>query len=305
MSVHLQMKLTAAGNTALFTAVGTGVDLELTHIQLGSGNRVPDGTEATLVTPEEFSAIAGGGLIGTNQIRMTALFSSAETYNVSEVGVWSGEPGVSGSILFAYYSTASGYFATKDSAANFMFTHDMTISDASAITIVVDGTGAAALLVLHESAANPHDQYVTDDEMTAAFSVHAADSDPHPGYMTHSEDAAIMAAHVAASDPHPGYTTAAELAAAVDAAVGLGSSGQTWQNVAGSRTSNTVYQNTTGKPIMVLAWDSVDVGVVKIGATPTPDIVVGQNPMVIPNGWYYMLYMTTSVSILTWWELRG
>ena len=34
----------------------------------------------------------------------------------------------------------------------------------------------------------------------------------------------------------------------------LGGTGQTWQNLTGSRALSTTYTNTTGKPIVVLTW---------------------------------------------------
>ena len=41
-------------------------------------------------------------------------------------------------------------------------------------------------------------------------------------------------------------------AASYDTALGGAGSGQTWQDVSGSRANNTAYQNTTGRPIVVL-----------------------------------------------------
>jgi hypothetical protein len=91
-------------------------------------------------------------------------------------------------------------------------------------------------------------------------------------------------------------------------ATGIGS-GQTWQNVLGSRSRNTNYTNSTGKPIMVNVWindfggsanlicDSVNISFI--------NGVAGQGASlsgIIPNGSVYQV--DTSESIDGWAELR-
>jgi hypothetical protein len=85
--------------------------------------------------------------------------------------------------------------------------------------------------------------------------------------------------------------------------------GQTWQNVASSRSQGTTYTNSTGKPIMVS---------VTVNASPSTStfyidgsivsIIGGDNNntspfnFIIPNGSTYKV--TTSYGIPYWWELR-
>src|SRR5690606_10838726 len=88
----------------------------------------------------------------------------------------------------------------------------------------------------------------------------------------------------------------------------IGSSVQSWSNVIGSRSSGTVYQNSTGCPIMVSisganATSQVSVngtsGWVTVGA-PVSDSRQMQS-FIVPNGHYYR---STSSSFENWAELR-
>lgn len=147
----------------------------------------------------------------------------------------------------------------------------------------------------------------TSSDITSAVAAHAAAADPHPGYVTTAEGAALITAHKAESDPHPTYTTAAELAAAIAAipapsVSGIGSS-QTWQDVSGSRDVGTVYQNTTGKPIMVSAVDTAGGNNVSVGVTSTP-VTVTFGAVIIPNLWYYVLPTNGGATTSIWAELR-
>ncbi len=109
--------------------------------------------------------------------------------------------------------------------------------------------------------------------------------------------------------------TPAGVAAAIAAGAGLGV-GQTWQDVGASRVVNTVYQNTTGKPIQVMLY-SAGVGgdgaiqshAISFGATSDVPFSIGSSghsemsdtlQLVVPNGWYYK---ATDIGAV-WYELR-
>ena len=90
--------------------------------------------------------------------------------------------------------------------------------------------------------------------------------------------------------------------------------GQTWQNVSGSRTHNTTYQNTTGRAIQLsitttaISQDfdfqvSAD-GLTWLNAQRIGGIYVNHIAHVIPNGWYYRLAISTETGITYWLELR-
>lgn len=95
--------------------------------------------------------------------------------------------------------------------------------------------------------------------------------------------------------------------------------GQTWQNVGASRATNTSYQNTSGRPIMVavdhyassvVAGNGVQVS--SNGSTwlqlhfMTGGSARVGTQFVVPNNWYYRLFTTGSSGFVndTWLELR-
>ena len=170
MSISLQFKLTQAGQSAAFNATNTGLSLNLTHVEVGSGNKTPTGLETALVTPVASVGIAAGFSVSPSQIRMTAVFSGAASFAVREVGLWSGVPGAAGSVLVCYWSQASGDLVVKASGVDFVFSHDMVIDSAVAsgsLTVVADPAQAAvlAMVAMHEQSPDPHKQYTTSVEV--------------------------------------------------------------------------------------------------------------------------------------------
>lgn len=164
MSVALQFKLTQTGQAAVWNANNTGTSLNLTHIQFGSGNRAPSGTETALLAPQQAVAIAAGFSVSSTQIRMSAIFSGNQNYVVREVGLWAGDPAVGGSKLVGYWSQAAGDLAMKSPGVDFIFSHDMTLDaavPAGSLTILADTAQSAmlAMITAHESKADPHPQY--------------------------------------------------------------------------------------------------------------------------------------------------
>lgn len=98
---------------------------------------------------------------------------------------------------------------------------------------------------------------------------------------------------------------------------GVGS-GQTWQDVAGSRVVGTSYQNTTGRPIMVaLTASNTSLNSnIQVSADNSSWITVGrsvgvssggQNAFIVPSTWYYRVQApgggTTTIG--SWAELRS
>lgn len=96
---------------------------------------------------------------------------------------------------------------------------------------------------------------------------------------------------------------------------GVGTGSQTWQNVAGSRTSGVTYTNTTGKPIMVSIsatvlntsiWIAYVSGIVVIynngsGATSNAPMT---GTFIVPNGANYSLSVSGGSTVAYWAELR-
>lgn len=180
MSVALQFKLTQTGQAAVWNANNTGTSLNLTHIQFGSGNRAPSGTETALLNPQQAVAIAAGFSVSTTQIRMSAIFSGNQNYVVREVGLWAGDPAVGGSKLVGYWSQAAGDLAMKSPGVDFIFSHDMTLDaavPAGSLTILADNAQSAmlAMITAHEAKADPHPQYTTNAEVNALIEARVGD----------------------------------------------------------------------------------------------------------------------------------
>lgn len=103
-------------------------------------------------------------------------------------------------------------------------------------------------------------------------------------------------------------STPAQVAAVLNGLVGVGA-GQSWQNVAASRAANTVYQNTTGRPILVAIMQSGDGNNVYVSNDNANWIAVGcgsgnsgeknTTTIVVPNGHYYQ-----ANGFQRWSELR-
>lgn len=159
------MTITNVGFQAIFNANNTGVELNLTHLQLGSGQRTTDKSETTLVSPIQFQAITAAERPSLNQVRMSAVFPITQTYDICEIGIWAGEPGTSGSVLFAYWASPDGKLVTTAPGVDFVFTHDMMMdqSVADSINVVIDPNASSflSLLNLHlNDAGDPHSQYL-------------------------------------------------------------------------------------------------------------------------------------------------
>lgn len=175
MSISLFFKLTQPGLAACWNAKNTGTTIEITHVQVGSGNRAPDGTEVELLDPREVVAIAAGSRVSPGQVRMTAMFQgNALAYDIAELGLWKGAPGAAGSVLVCYWSQATGVLTSKAAGVDFVFSHDMAISDATAagvITVLADTSLAPALALLteHEAKADPHPGYMRKFKLTDAL----------------------------------------------------------------------------------------------------------------------------------------
>ena len=189
MSVTLQFKLTQAGQAAVWNSTNTGLALSLTHIQFGSGRRAPTGTELALLTPKQAVPIAAGFRVSPTQIRMTAIFGGTENYTISEVGLWAGDPASGTSKLIGYYSQADADLAIKSAGVDFIFSHDMKLDaalPAGSLTILADNSQSAmlAMILAHESAPDPHPQYLlkttylTGGRLTAGAALPTTDIGP-------------------------------------------------------------------------------------------------------------------------------
>lgn len=167
MAINLALSLTLDGKDAFWDANNTGINLDITHLQFGSRNRLTTGEESYLNQPKQAVKIQNGRKIGPEQVRIMATMPGIENYNIAEIGLWSGDPGQPGSILVAYTSVRTGFIAQMVTGIDLVFTYDMVIStaDIDRINIIKD-TGQSSVLSLlaeHELDRGAHPYYVTTD----------------------------------------------------------------------------------------------------------------------------------------------
>ena len=116
----------------------------------------------------------------------------------------------------------------------------------------------------------------------------------------------------AGTETAPRALSAADAREAIVAlALGIG---QTWQDVSGSRSFGTTYQNTTGKPILVAARANMSVaGILEVSPDGSSGwVITGSFPSnspqpniyaIVPPGHYYRATGTVS-NLIMWSELR-
>jgi hypothetical protein len=170
MPAALTPKITNAGLAAAISASGSGLQLAITHVALGTGSysSATSGAAMTaLVAIKEVATIASG-FVGTSgsfsaTVHFPAWTGVPSAYNATEIGFYAGDP-TAGGILFAVYSDPSTTVQARTSASEFLATFNLQLTSvpAGSITINVDPSAAmaAALLAAHVAQTNPHPQYV-------------------------------------------------------------------------------------------------------------------------------------------------
>lgn len=163
--IPVNFRLTTAGAVAAWNNEQNGFDLSLTHVQFGSGNKIIDGSETALIDPRQACLFASNVLVSPTQRRFTSVASGSQQYGISEIGLWQGDPAVSGSVLAFYWSQADGVIGAKYPASDFIFQHDLSFGDAipeGGINIIVDDSALAAYVLMqaHEAHDNPHPAYL-------------------------------------------------------------------------------------------------------------------------------------------------
>ena len=138
---------TEAGYEAVWNARNTGVELELTHLQLGAGYTPMSGAVEVLGDARETASFTSGQRVSATQRRLIATFSDVATaYDVHEIGIWSGVPGESGSILCLYWSQEVDALVNRTPGTDYVWTNNLAIDAALAGSITVTVAPSAAVL---------------------------------------------------------------------------------------------------------------------------------------------------------------
>lgn len=196
-SQPFQPKITQAGLAAAINASNNGVQLPITHIALGTGQKAPDGSETQLVAFKQASPIGGGGRVGPTQCRVHAAFQAGQNddYLCKEVGFYSGNPATGGT-LFAYYSTTDEtkqpiVYVSDQFFVSVSYTLGLAALPADSVTVVVDQDASTALLLIgnHETAEDPHPQYLREVDIDVNGIILAAKKAVYPvGSLFHTKE---------------------------------------------------------------------------------------------------------------------
>lgn len=177
-ALTLQFSLTQSGQQSIFTQNNLGLQLNLTHLQAGSGQYAATGLETKLKTPVQAVTLADGGRSADGlSINMLAVLEGTSNFPIGELGLWAGDPSLPSSVLVAVWSETksqiaaklglaagydpnTAYIGFKSSGSAWQFAHTLSIADAGAgvINVTVDPSAsvAANLLRNHTSETNPH-----------------------------------------------------------------------------------------------------------------------------------------------------
>jgi len=176
MSINFQ--LTTAGAAAVLNAQNNGLDLELTHVQLGSGKYIPTGDEVNLLDPKATVAIAGGGRINETTIRINAIFTGPDSFYVYEIGLWEGDPMDPASTLIAVAAQTTPSFCSKIADVDLLFNHTLAIDDAPEVTVLADAgqSYVYAALDTHRDDPGAHPQYLLAEDGVDAYTKAESDN---------------------------------------------------------------------------------------------------------------------------------
>lgn len=182
MPTILRPIITNAGLAAAQAQDGLGLELEITHVQLGAGTYTLDETEGSadynrtnLVNPIETVPIAGGHVMDKG-FRVDALFPAwvDGVYGASEIGFWAGSPS-SGGVLFALWAQPAAFTQRNNIEYLASFAVGLARVPDGSVTVTFDPDlqKAIALMTYHEVAADPHPQYVkrAGDTMLGALNL--------------------------------------------------------------------------------------------------------------------------------------
>lgn len=128
------VRFTSAGLEEVLQAKNQGLKGEISHIAAGTGRYDPNGSEKALRDERQRVAIVDYEDLGTGQLRMGALFSGPDEYEIGEFGFF-----LASGTLLAVYSVAGKLLTYKAAAARVLqkFTLDISPLPANSVTVVV------------------------------------------------------------------------------------------------------------------------------------------------------------------------
>nr|WP_312323935.1 phage tail protein [Acinetobacter oleivorans] len=166
-TVQVIFKVTAAGRLAALSEDNNGLNLSLNKIGFGNGHyeSIDNDQRTELQNKVVEAALSAGGIEATeNTLILSVNFVPTKVVQVSEIGVYA-EDGT----LFAVASLPEGMYFTLDKGISFVGSFGLALGTTSNITVIVqvDVPIMQQLMVMHETAADPHPQYAKKVDVDA------------------------------------------------------------------------------------------------------------------------------------------
>lgn len=137
------VRFTSAGLAEVLQAKNQGLKGEITHIGAGTARYDPNGSETALRDERQRVAIVDYEDLGLGELRMGALFSGSDEYEIGEFGFY-----LASGTLLAVYSVAGKLLTYKAAAARVLqkFTLDVSPLPAESVTVIVGSENLNILL---------------------------------------------------------------------------------------------------------------------------------------------------------------
>ncbi|MCE6979663.1 hypothetical protein EI534_20240 [Pseudomonas frederiksbergensis] len=137
------VRFTSAGLDEVLQAKNQGLKGEITHIGAGTARYDPNGSQTALRDERQRVAIVDYNDLGSGQLRMAALFSGPDEYEIGEFGFY-----LASGTLLAVYSVAGKLLTYKAGAARVLqkFTLDISPLPTDSVTVVVGSENLNILL---------------------------------------------------------------------------------------------------------------------------------------------------------------
>lgn len=182
-------QITTAGLAAAAAAAGLSLQVNITHVAIGSGQYTPTAGQTALANQREVAPVLAGAAQG-NQITLTATFLAAlyagAQYAVGEIGFYIGGAPGAGGTLFAVVSspTLASPLRGGGITTNYTPTFSIALSGvpSGSVNVTFDPGAGAALVALnaHAAAVDPHAGYLrkAGGTMTGAIELAANAAGP-------------------------------------------------------------------------------------------------------------------------------
>ncbi|MHC8325214.1 hypothetical protein [Pseudomonas sp. LB1P83] len=137
------VRFTSAGLAEVLQAKNQGLKGEITHIGAGTARYDPNGSETALRDERQRVAIVDYEDLGAGELRMGALFSGPDEYEIGEFGFY-----LASGTLLAVYSVAGSLLTYKAAAARVLqkFTLDVSPLPTESVTVIVGSENLNILL---------------------------------------------------------------------------------------------------------------------------------------------------------------